>query len=486
MAGMDDRQPASVGAVATSDEAGISAKSAPLIVGVSGARRNAAAAAVVNGRLVGFCEQERVIRVRAVPLQPGRLPAEAIDAALRHVDTRGFDDPWFVAAESDVHLARETHQDFVDHHLAHAATAVLTSPHRRAVVLVCDQHGSPPLTVWTFREGRLARVDWPWAGDGFAALYSKAVRLFGFEDSGEHQLESWARLDPGTPSNILASMLAYRDGSLVVADAFWPTLESWVADATPASVAAAAAAFQHTLGEALVTLVREIRTTVGGDALCLGGGLFYNTYLNTRVASCGAFAEVFVPVNPGNPGVATGAALVCGQGELLTANEASPFLGPEYSPPEVKQVLDNCKLTYEYCSDAETIGLAGPALCKGQIVAWFQGRMEWGHRALGNRSILANPFAPHVLEHLNAFLKHRDRHRAFGLSVVSEDAAQYFDVPALSPFMELEYTPRDPRLFTHIMPPGARTVRVQTVAVDSTRFCALHRAFGARSGHGVL
>src|SRR3954465_1416106 len=147
MAEMDDRRAASVGVAATSGEAGISAKPVPLIIGVSGARRNAAAAAVVNGRLVGFCEQERVIRVRAVPLQPGRVPTEAIDAALRHVDTRGLDDPWFVAAESDVDLARETHRDLVDHHLAHAATAVLTSPHRRAVVLVCEQHGSPPLTV---------------------------------------------------------------------------------------------------------------------------------------------------------------------------------------------------------------------------------------------------------------------------------------------------------------------------------------------------
>jgi carbamoyltransferase len=112
--------------------------------------------------------------------------------------------------------------------------------------------------------------------------------------------------------------------------------------------------------------------------------------------------------------------------------------------------------------------------------------MEWGHRSLGHRSILASPFAPHVLENLNGYLKQREPYRTYGLSVLEEDAGQHFHVCAPSPFMELEYAPIEPHAFRHMLPHGARRLRVQTVTSEAGLFRDVLRAFGAASGRGVL
>ena len=155
--------------------------------------------------------------------------------------------------------------------------------------------------------------------------------------------------------------------------------------------------------------------------LCLGGGLFYNTFFNTLIAQGGSFDRVFIPPNPGNTGIAAGAALSVGRTLNGRHEMASAFLGPQYSLAEIKATLDNCKLTYECLSDGEVVAACVEALTAGRLVGWFQGRMEWGHRALGNRSILASPFSPYVLDNLNLFLKQRERHRAYALSVCEEE-----------------------------------------------------------------
>ena len=112
--------------------------------------------------------------------------------------------------------------------------------------------------------------------------------------------------------------------------------------------------------------------------------------------------------------------------------------------------------------------------------------MEWGHRALGNRSILASPLSPYVLDNLNLFLKQRERYRAYGLSVREEDASQYFDGPRRSSWMEYEYGLKDRDRFRHVLPAGASTLRVQTVDRSAAFFQELHEAFANATGTGVL
>jgi carbamoyltransferase len=112
--------------------------------------------------------------------------------------------------------------------------------------------------------------------------------------------------------------------------------------------------------------------------------------------------------------------------------------------------------------------------------------MEWGHRALGNRSILASPLGPYVLDNLNLYLKQREKHRAYALSVCEEDTEYYFEGPKRSSWMEFEYDLKDPESLRHILPPGASRLRVQTLNHGLPLLRELHQAFKARTGVGAL
>jgi carbamoyltransferase len=461
----------------------------PLVVGISGARQNATVAAVVDGRLTSVCEQERITRVRSAPLQSSLLPQEALSAVLQPIGCGLSDIHLFVTAEPAAVLPSGLSHLQVNHHYAHAATATLTSSVRAAAVLVCDSDPVSPATVWSFESGRLIDRQWSWSGTGFANLYSECADLFRLGRRGEHRLEALARLGQGDYCEQLRGHIQYRHGMFHVC----PDWKAAVTDLLLGRdrsgdlrrIAAVASSFQRCIADALVALVGEIRAALPFEELCLGGGLFYNTYFNTRIVESGAFKRVFVPVNPGNAGLAAGAALAVAQAGNLRGNAASAFLGPNYDCEQIKATLDNCKVTYDYLSEAQVLDTTVQALRRGALVGWFQGPMEWGHRALGNRSILANPLSPHVLDNLNDYLKQREGYRAYGVSVCEEEAPLHFHVSAPSRFMELEYVPVDPSRFRYILPPGARTMRVQTIEEPSP-FRDLHRAFAAATGIGVL
>jgi carbamoyltransferase len=464
-----------------------------VVVGVSGARRNPAAAVALDGRLVAFCEHERITRIRGGGLRPGEVPQDAIDAVLRSVGRTAAAATAYVTAEEGLPLSADLPRVRLDHHCGHASTAYLTSAFQKAAVLVCDQHSSPDTSVWVGQAGRVVDQHWPWLGEGFASLFAQGCEVFDFPPGHEDRLEALARL--GRPSDAdverVARLIFYRDGALVAAPGWKRTVADWLLDQGPkwsiAHGARVAAAFQSALGAALIALVSDVRRSVDASDLCLGGGLFYNTFFNTLIVRHGNFERVFVPPNPGNAGIAAGAALSLGVRPSDEPRQmASAFLGPQYEPTEIKATLDNCKLTYEYLSDGEVIAACVEALTGGRLVGWFQGRMEWGHRALGNRSILASPLCPYVLDNLNLFLKQREKHRAYALSVCEEDSDQYFTGPARSRCMEYDYTLKDPEPFRHVMPPGAATLRVQTLDQSLPLFRSLHQSFKAATGIGAL
>lgn len=469
-----------------------SRKAETLVVGISGARQNATAAVALGGQLVGCCEWERLARVRSIPLTPGFLPTEAVDAALLAAGRGRGDIEAYATAESAAILPEGLPTVQVEHHLAHAATAALTSPFNDAAVLVCDRHSTPSVTLWSFRNGELTNEYWPWRGEGFAQIYSQCAELLGFAPGQEHRLEALARLAPGLDADRLEGLFDYRDKSLQVSSLWRSRIREMLGHSDSATIpgsAALASSIQRRLADLLVSFLSEAKPSLPHETLCLGGGLFYNTYLNTRVAESGLFKEVFVPPNPGNPGLAAGAALLVGgrnDADRVNGKVTSPFLGPGFSAEQVKATLDNCKLTYEYLEEGDLIGTVVEALLSGRLVAWFQDRMEWGHRALGNRSILASPFSPYVLDNLNTFLKQRERHRAYGVSVLEEEASDHFTGPNRSPHMEFEYRLVDPSRFQHVVPHGATTLRVQTVGKHSPLFRAVHSAWAAETGCGVL
>jgi carbamoyltransferase len=174
-------------------------------------------------------------------------------------------------------------------------------------------------------------------------------------------------------------------------------------------------------------------------------------------------------------------------GARLAPRTVSPYLGPGYSSDEIKQTLDNCKVAYEWEDEGAIIGRVVEALDRGQMVGWFDGAMEWGPRALGSRSILANPFSPFVLENLNRFLKRREAWRGYALSGLTETVARDFEGPAAAPFMECDYLPRDRARYAHVLPSSDAAVRVQTVdSAAPDRFRRLVQAFGEASGSAVI
>lgn len=460
----------------------------PALLGIGGANRNACAAVCVDGELRAACEQERLNRVRGVGADGAMFPTGAIDEVLTLAGMPQEDVATCVVAE-EMRGPRSIATTVVDHHLAHAATAFLTSPFDRAVVLVCDSHPGRELSVWTTRDGRLADERWPWQGRALATLYSECTEVFGLSPHRqEHLLEGLAHLAQGSQVDELRDLFRYVDGTIQVE----PCWRERIVDMISAErcrrpyPVETASAVQRRLGELLLDILADIRATCEPDLLCLGGGLFYNTYLTTLALRSGGFRDVFVPINPGNAGIAVGAALlVAAEHRPANATPVSPFLGREYDAETIKETLDGCKLSYAFVSEREAIDAAVDALGRGQLVGWFQGRMEWGPRALGHRSILADPGSPYVLENLNGFLRKREPWRSFGVSVCEDAVRALLCGPHASRFMEYEYQPKDDR-FQHVMPAGARSLRVQTVSPDIGPFWTLHKRMQEAGGTGAL
>ena len=178
-----------------------------------------------------------------------------------------------------------------------------------------------------------------------------------------------------------------------------------------------------------MTEERTIAMAGSGENLCLAGGLFYNALLIEALERSGRWKNVFVQPAAGNPGTAIGAALyVWRQRQPGGAFTLSMMLGPEYGLEDVKRVLENCKLRFRFLRSTEDLLTSAVAMLgERKIIAWMQGAMEFGPRALGNRSILASPLDPYSTENLNVFIKHREPFRKFAASVPAELAADYFD-----------------------------------------------------------
>jgi len=441
-----------------------------MIAGISGGVRNATVALAAGGRLVGVCSQERATRARGAGVNASGMPDEALDLLLHRLGHSRDEITRYVVAR--------------DHHFGHACTAYYTSPFASAAIVVCD-HDEPDVTVWTGEGASLRQVEWPWQGEGFARTFSRFSAALGFQTpDADPRAEALARLHPESTDPEVDRCLRRGPNGLVVDPGLYRYLESRIAaDRNMGSPvrAALASALHRRLGTLFVELLGEVRERLGVERLCLGGNYFYHSSVNTRVKQSGLFADVFLPVDPGDTGLAVGVAL-----EALgrAPSPASPFMGPSYSAEETKGVLDNCKLQYSWETEEGATQAAVSALQDGRLVAWFDGQMEWGPRALGARCILANPTAPYVLENLNHFLKRRESWRGYALSGLQDAVQAHFDGPPLAPFMECDYIPRDPSQFRHVLPSASAAVRVQTVTETGSlpRFRRLLDACGEASG----
>ena len=405
---------------------------AELFLGTARARLGPAAALIdVERGAVAACEENRL--TRAVDAGTAGPPELAVAELLRYLGRKRED----ITRSHDVADAGP-----VDAHTAHAAYARAASRFNNPLIVVCGTD----VSAWQSDAG---------SADGLRRLPLQNPPEFA-RDYGE-----------------LTSRLGFR-----------PTREEHLVEALARGGHAEAAAVQHELGDGLLEMLQELKSRTNATHVCLSGGLFFNTYFTSRVASAGLFDDVYVPPHPGRNGAALGAALLLHP----KADVSSPYLGPHYTDQEIKGTLENCKLSFDLLHDDRLFGLVLHQLSRGRLIGWYHGRLEWGPRALGHRSVLADPFAPHVLENLNGFLKRRAAFRAYGVSVPASRLGDIFEITGAkqSPFMQFEYRPRDLDKFKTILPPGVQTLRVHTVDDTEPRFLQLLEQWGEKSGIPVL
>ena len=413
------------------------------ILGLGGLQHDAACAVLNNGKIAAAVEQEKVARRHIA----GAIPTEAIDSALELAKLKASDiDCVAIAAPAaDLHLrirarfpnARLT---VVEHQAAHAASAYYASGFEQARVLTLDRRGEFRCgALWNGASNELHLDREMYYPDSAGEVYSRVTEFLGFEaDADEHKVQ-WLSAS-GTPrfQELFEELLPTWDGARrdwfdanrVGRGGFGARFYDRLGLKDGETPAAGdrpdiAASLQQALQKSVIALAGE------GENLCLAGGMFLNTMLVAALENSGKYKNVFVQPEAGNAGTALGAIYhawhhVSGQKRRIPPH--GMFLGPSYEKEEIKQVVENCKLRFRFLlTTDELLDAAVEAIYRDRIVAWMHGRMEFGPRALGNRSILASPLNPYSTENLNAYIKHREGFRKFAASVPAELAGEYFE-----------------------------------------------------------
>jgi len=526
------------------------------ILGLSN-MRDAAAALVENGQLLAAAEEERFVRVKhvtalqlhairfclqsagvrlqdldaiAVPWkywQLGRRAALAIGSMLQ--SPRLFTVKGARAVDRLVHEWRELtflrsllsqRVDgtrcppvvFLDHHLCHAASAMLVSPFERAAVMVVDG-ASEAHTTMLARADReqirvLTRVALP---HSLGQFYAAITAYLGFRPDHDEYIvmglaaygvprfattlrEQVLRTFPEGQFRLNTRVLDFhlarhRIFSPQFLQLFGPARQP-EEEITPRHQDMAASA-QAVLEETLLHLGRHLKTVTKEERLCLAGGVAYNCVANSRLLRDAGFEEVFVPPAAGDSGAALGAALWLthrrgGLSAPMVMRTAS--WGPQFSEAACRAALEAAGLTVERLDDAPLCEKVAGELAAGRLVFWFQGRMEWGPRALGNRSLLADPRREDMRALINMKVKLREPFRPFAPSVLEERASEYFELVGPSPFML--QTAGVQSSMKGVIPAVVHvdgTARVQTVDRESNpRYRRLLESFARCTGVPVL
>jgi carbamoyltransferase len=411
---------------------------------------------------------------------------------------------------------------FSEHHLSHAASAFYPSPFEKAAILTIDGAGEWATAAIGAgdREGVriIKELHFPHSA---GLLYSAFTYFLGFEvNSGEYKLMGLAPYgDAHSPrfrafrEKILTELADVReDGSFILNMSYFGFAtgltmirrEKWerlfgLSRREPESEitgehADLALAIQQVTELIVTRLARRARELTSADCLVMAGGVALNSVANSRIASSGLFRDIWIQPAAGDAGGALGAALagyhIYFKGQRRKGEGMKhACLGPEYTAGEIEGVLKRRRACYTCfpCFDdlARTVCRE---LGEGKITGWFQGRMEFGPRALGNRSILADPRNPDIRDRLNRKVKFRESFRPFAPSVLEEDAALWFSIKAPSPYMLFVVPLKEDRrtavpAVTHV----DDSARVQTVSREANpRFRQLLCCFKELTGTGML
>jgi len=382
---------------------------------------------------------------------------------------------------------------FPEHHMSHAAHAFFTSPFDEAAILTVDGVGE-----WTTASFGTAHditikltndIRWP---HSVGLFYSAFTYFLGFKvNEGEYKLMGLSAYGKPKYYDLIMKNLVdvKNDGSIHLnmkyfsftydkvmtnqnfSDLFGIPIRSEDGKAEQIHYDIAASA-QLVLEDILLKMVNHVHKKTNMKNLCLGGGVALNGVANYRILKEGPFENLHIPPSPGDAGSAIGCAqysYYCYNknkrkiGHDFESIKNNIYVGPSYSNEEIKSFLDANKIRHQFLENDLLLETTAKLISEGNVVGWYQGKMEWGPRALGNRSILADPRSIKMKDILNEKIKHREMFRPFAPCILEEQASEYFDIDIPSPYMLLVAPVKKPEnipAVTHVDGTG----RLQTVS----------------------
>jgi carbamoyltransferase len=461
-----------------------------------------------------------------------RMPSFARERAKVLAKFTGIPEALALVFETDPkQLTAKFHR--VEHHQAHLASSFFVSPFERAALLSADGLGDFASTMWGTGSGNRMDVDGVIAfPHSLGLFYSGVTQYLGFPKFGDEykvmglaaygqaeQMEAFREIvqfDAHSNGNRFRLGLDYFTHHRTGPEMSWaeadktPALGKMFSDEMPKRLGPArspeepleqrhrnlAASLQARLEEVYLGMLKKLAERTGLKAVCLAGGVAFNCVANGKIFDATPFEQVYVHPAAGDAGLAVGAAYYVwhqklGRPRSFVMDHA--YWGPGYSREEIRRAIDSNGLAQSGYSitelpEEELSHRAAAIVADGKILGWFQGRAEWGPRALGNRSIVADPRRPEMKEILNRRIKHREMFRPFAPSILAEATGEYFDKSHPSPFMTLAYSVRTEKRGaipapTHVDGTG----RLQTVTREANpRYHALISAFRDLTGVPVV
>ena len=353
---------------------------------------------------------------------------------------------------------------FSDHHLSHAASAFFPSPFEEAVVLTADGVGEWATTTVAIGKGNnleiKKEIHFP---HSLGLLYSAFTYYTGFKvNSGEYKLMGLAPY--GTPiyedkikNNIIdikedgsfhldQSYFNYATGLTMTNKKFDNLFGQKVRDSKHEKLTQfhmdIASSIQKVTEDVMIKLIKSLKVEFNLPNLCLAGGVALNCVANGKILKEKIFDNIWVQPAAGDAGGSLGAALALWHIEQnnprkvdLNDGMQGSYLGPEYSQKDIEEQLDKAGAKYEIFKDEELLDKTATDLSNEEAIGWFQGRMEFGPRALGGRSILGDPRSEKMQKNLNLKVKYRESFRPFAPSILKEDLSEWFDINVDSPYM---------------------------------------------------
>ncbi|MFC1960973.1 carbamoyltransferase [Chloroflexota bacterium] len=411
----------------------------------------------------------------------------------------------------------------VEHHRAHMASAFFVSPYEDAAVLSIDGAGDFVTTMWGTGSGNTMNVDglinFP---HSLGIFYTAVTQILGFPKYGDEgktmglapygepnyvdKMRKLVRIQSdGTFELDLDYFIHHAEGASMTWESGSPVLGRIYSDKmvelfgeprAPRTEITQyhmdmSASMQVMLEEAEFAIIRSLQEKTGSTRLCMAGGVALNSAFNGKILPNTDFEDIYIHPAAGDAGTSLGVCYyIYNQvlGQPRNFEMTSAYTGPQWSNDQIKTALDEYNLDYKQLDHSDLIPKAADIVAQGDVLGWFQGRLEWGPRALGHRSIIANPTRDDMKDILNARVKHRETFRPFAPSILQEAVGDYFDQTYPDPFMLKVYGVLPEKqaeipAVTHVDGTG----RLQTVDKEnSPLYWELINSFGEKTGTPVV